>query len=219
MPDVESLPDALEGSFAPLAVGGADGSGDATDDGPLEERPQGPGGKAEASDLVGEPDAEGPPAAPTLLTVTAKDPPRSKRLSWWIAVVKSVESAMPDEHADGLAVWTWGLFEPLDDGEPILFASVEPSFSLVAHVDPMPPGKPLSVPAANGVRSRRGPIQIIGTKKRGLPLGINLIIGTEDYRNRAVKRVAPSDANSAIISPKCDHSEGKDTELSPASTR
>ena len=38
---------------------------------------------------------------------------------------------MADERADGLAVWTGCLFDPLGDGDPFLVAAVEPSF--VAH--------------------------------------------------------------------------------------
>ena len=39
------------------------------------------GGQAEPSDLVGEPDAEGPPAAAACVAVAAKDPPGADRLS------------------------------------------------------------------------------------------------------------------------------------------
>jgi hypothetical protein len=147
---VESLPDALEGSFAPGAVGGVDGSGDAAGDGPLEERPQGPGGEAEASDLVGEPDTEGASTALPPMTVTAKEATCSKRLSLWRAVVKSEESTMPNERSNRLAVGAGGLFEPLDNRDPLLFASIEPSLPLVAHVDPMLPGKSLTYRQQSG---------------------------------------------------------------------
>ena len=49
----------------------------------------------------------------------------------WVAVVESVESAVAVEGADGLAVGTGCLFDPLNDGDPLFLASVEPS---VAHV-------------------------------------------------------------------------------------
>jgi hypothetical protein len=149
LPEVKSFPDALQGSFAPLAVGDADGSNDAASDGTLEKRPQSPGGEAEASDGVGEPDTEGASTAWPSMAVAAKDATCSDRLSLWCAVVESVESAMPDKHADDLAVWAGGLLEPLDDGDPFFFASIEPSLPLVAHVEPMLPGKPLTLPAAN----------------------------------------------------------------------
>ncbi len=136
---VESLPDALEGSFAPGAVGDVDGSGDAADDGPLEECPQDLGGEAEASDLVGEPDTEGASTTLPPMTVTAKDAACSKCLSLWRAVVKSEESTVPDECSNRLAVGAGGLLEPLDNRDPLLFASIKPSLPLVAHVDPMPP--------------------------------------------------------------------------------
>jgi hypothetical protein len=137
---VESRPDALEGSAAELAVGGVDGVGDGANDGVLEKRPQGPGSEAQASDFVGEPDTEGSSAAATPMTVAAKDPPCSGRSSLWIVVVKTREYAVSNERSDDLAVWTGGLFEPLDDGDPFFFVAVEPSVSFVAHVDPMLPG-------------------------------------------------------------------------------
>jgi hypothetical protein len=68
------LPDALPGAVA-HAVDGANGGEDAVNGGALEELPQRGGGQAEASDLVGEPDAERPPAAGSRPAVAAKDPP------------------------------------------------------------------------------------------------------------------------------------------------
>lgn len=130
---VESLPDALEGPVTPRAVDGLDGSGDGAGDGVLEERQQSSGGQAEASDLVGKPDAEGPSATrsqPT--TVAAKDASRSECSLWWVAVVEPGENAVAVECADSLAVWTWGLFEAFGDLDPLFLAAVEPS--LVAHV-------------------------------------------------------------------------------------
>jgi hypothetical protein len=167
---VESLPDALEGSFAPKTVGGVDGSGDATDDGPLEERPQGPGGEAEASDLVGEPDTEGASTALPPMTVTAKEATCSKCLSLWRAVVKSEKSTMPDERSNRLAVGAGGLFEPLDNRDPLLFASIEPSLPLVAHVDPMLPGKSLTLPAANWMGGAAGSDEYHWNEEAGSPI-------------------------------------------------
>ena len=92
-------------------------------------------GQAEASDLVGKPDAEGPSATrsqPT--TVAAKDASRSDRCSLWVAVVEAGEDAMAIEGANGLAVGTWDQLDPLGDGDPFLVGAVEPSLSLVAHV-------------------------------------------------------------------------------------
>ena len=60
---VEPPPDALEGPVAPRGVDDADGGGDAADNGALEKSPPGAGGQTPPSNFVGEPDAEGPPAA------------------------------------------------------------------------------------------------------------------------------------------------------------
>ena len=78
---VEPFPDALPGPVAELAVDGAAGGDDAAGDGELEEPPQSAGGQAEPSDLVGEPDAEGPSATGTCMAVAAKDPPGADGLS------------------------------------------------------------------------------------------------------------------------------------------
>ena len=55
--ELEAFPDALPGPLAERSRRGATGLGDTAGDGPLEER-AGLGGQAEASDFVGEPDAE-----------------------------------------------------------------------------------------------------------------------------------------------------------------
>jgi hypothetical protein len=39
---------------------------------------------------------------------------------------------MPDERSNRLAVGAGGLFEPLDNRDPLLFASIEPSLPLQA---------------------------------------------------------------------------------------
>jgi hypothetical protein len=146
---IESFPDALEGSVTPRTVDGFDGRGDAANDGVPDKVQQRACGDAQTSDLVGEPDTEGSSAAASSMTVAAKDASCPECSLWWVAVVESVENAVAVECADSLAVWTRGLFEPLDDGDPFFFAAVEPSVSFVAHVDPMLPGKSLTLPAAN----------------------------------------------------------------------
>ncbi len=70
---VESHPDASEGSVASGALGGVDGGRDGAADGVLKKCPQCACGDAQASDFVGEPDAEGSSAALPPMTVTAKD--------------------------------------------------------------------------------------------------------------------------------------------------
>jgi hypothetical protein len=129
---VEPFPDALPGPVAPLAVDGADGSEDAVGDGTLEEPPQSAGGQAEPSDFVGEPDAESASATAPCLAVAAKDPPRTQRLLL-VALVKSVQKAVPNECADNLAVGTGRLLEPFGHRVPFLGSAVKPSF--LAHSD------------------------------------------------------------------------------------
>ena len=135
---VESRPDALEGSVAPRAVGGTDGGGDTAGNGVLEERPQGAGGQAQPPDFVGDPDAKSPSAAGSPMTVAAEDPPSPDDFLRGIAVVKSVEEAVPDERADRLAMGTDRLFEPLGHRDPLLLVAIEPL--LVGHVRLMLPG-------------------------------------------------------------------------------
>ena len=133
MAAVESLPDALEGSVAPRTVDGVDGGSDGADEGVLEKRPEGGCRDAQSSDFVGDPDTDGSSAAGTPMTVAAKNPPRPDRFSLVVAVVKSGEDAVANERADGLAVGTGGLFEPLDNSDPFLLAAVEPLVRLVGH--------------------------------------------------------------------------------------
>ena len=109
---VEPFPDALPGPLTEMAVRGADSRANTAGDGTLEERPQRGGGQAEPSDFVGEPDAERVPAAGPGVAVAAKDPPGADRLSRGVAVVKAVQTAVPNQGADDLAVRTGRQFEP-----------------------------------------------------------------------------------------------------------
>ncbi len=124
---VEPFPDALQGPVTQMAVGVADGRENAAGGGALEEPPQSGGGEAEPSDLVGEPDAESPPAATTCIAVAAKDPPGAQRPSPRAGVVKAVEEPVPNQRADDLAVRTGRLLEPFGNRVPFLGAAVEPS--------------------------------------------------------------------------------------------
>jgi len=128
--DVEAFPDALPSPVAEIA-GGAAGGADTVADGALEKPPQRAARQAEASDFVGEPDAEGPPAAATCLAVAAKDPPGARRRPPPAAVVKAVQQAVANQRAHDLAAWTGRLFEPLGDAAPFLVAAIKPS--LLAH--------------------------------------------------------------------------------------
>jgi hypothetical protein len=65
------------------------------------------------------------------MAITTEEASRPDRLSWWVAVVEAGEDTVADEHADGLAVGTGGLLEPLNDGDPFFLTAVEPG--LVAH--------------------------------------------------------------------------------------
>ncbi len=128
---VEALPDALQGPVTELAVGGADGCADAVGHGALEEPPQTAGGKAEPSDLVGAPDAESPAAPWTCIAVAAKDASGTHGFSLGTSLVKPKQIAVPNQHADNLAVRTGRLLEPLGNRVPFLGTAAKPS--LRAH--------------------------------------------------------------------------------------
>jgi hypothetical protein len=131
---VEAFPNALHGPIAQLASDGAAGGEDAAGDGDLEEPPQSPGGEAEPSDFVGEPDAERPPATGACPAVAAEDAPAAHRLSPRAALVKSVQTAVPIQRADDLAMRAWRLLEPLRNADPFSRAAIKPM--LFAHVRP-----------------------------------------------------------------------------------
>jgi hypothetical protein len=122
----EAFPDAQQGPVTPLPGEGAEGGEDAVGDGVLEKAPQTVGGQAEASDFVGEPDAERPAAARPSLAVAAKNTSGAESLSVGIAVVKAVPSAVPNQSADHLAVRTGGQLEPFGNRVPFLGVAVKP---------------------------------------------------------------------------------------------
>jgi len=128
---VEPLPDALPGPNTALAADGPTGGQDTDGDGELEELPQSAGGEAEASDVVGEPDAEGPPATGPSMAVAAKDSPSAQNLSPRVALVGSGETAMPNQCADHFAMRAGHVLEPLCDGHP--FVGVAVKAELLAH--------------------------------------------------------------------------------------
>ena len=104
---------------------------DAAGDGELEELPQSAGGQAEPSDFVGEPDAEGPPATGACIAVAAKDPPGAHGSFAGAALVEAVQTAVPNQRADDLAMRTGRLLEPFGDRRPFLVAAEKPA--LLAH--------------------------------------------------------------------------------------
>lgn len=125
----EPVPDALPGAIAPLAVEGAAGSEDTAGEGNLEEAPKGARGQAEPPDFVGEPDAERPPAPGTCVPVAAEDAPGAQRRPLGVALVESVQKAVPDQRADHLAVRTGRLFDPLRKRRPLLDTAAKPALT------------------------------------------------------------------------------------------
>ena len=138
MAAVEPFPDALPGAVAQRAFDGADGGKKAAGGGATEKAPQSAGGQAEASDLVGAPDAEGSPATASCLAVTAIEPSRADGRAL-VALVIAAQTAMANQRADHLAVRTGRLLEPFHQRDPFFGAAVEPA--LLGHAA-LPPRKP-----------------------------------------------------------------------------
>ena len=80
------------------------------------------GSQAEASDLIGHPDAEGASAAAALIAVAAKDAVGAKGFAFRAGLVESVQEAVANQHADGLAMRTGRLLELL--GQSIPFSAL-----------------------------------------------------------------------------------------------
>ncbi len=140
---LEALPDTLQSSGAQVAVGSADGGGDAAGDGALEEAPEHVGREAEPSNFVGEPDAESASTAGTSIAVAAKDASCANGFLLWTGLVESVQEAMQNECSDGCAVRAVGEFELFGDRAPILGAAVEPL--QLSHISASP--KRVIIPA------------------------------------------------------------------------
>lgn len=143
---VESFPDALPGPGTSMAVG-VNRSGEGAGHGAFEEPPQTAGGDAQSSDFVSAPDTESAPATAACIAVAAKDPPPANRFSLG-AVVVAAQIAVPNEHADNLAVRARRLFEPLGNGVPFVRAAVKPSH--LAHARTTPPRKAPILAAPSG---------------------------------------------------------------------
>ena len=127
---LEPLPHPPPGPFTERAVRGTEGRANTAGDGRLEERPERGSGQTEPSDFVGEPDAEGVPAAGPGVAVAAKDPPGADR---WpvVALVIAIGRTMPIQRADDPAVRTGRQFELLGNRVPLLVVAVKP----LAHGD------------------------------------------------------------------------------------
>jgi hypothetical protein len=133
--EVESFPDALPGPVTSPAVGDDTACrGNTAGNGALQESPQRVGGHAQASDFIGEPDAEGATTAGTPMAVAAKDPPSAESLVLRVAFVVSAQSAVPDQRANRFAMRTRRLLETFRKRVPFLLATAKPA--LLAHVRP-----------------------------------------------------------------------------------
>ena len=159
------MPDPPEGSVAAGTFGLTDRRGDTSNDGPLEKRPHGAGGQAQPPDFLGNPDARGPAAAKTSMTVTAEDPPGPDGPSG-TAIIESDEHAVPDEHADRPAMRARRQFEPLGERGPLRAVPVKPP--LVAH-DPTPAGKSPSITRVGRAGKAAGSEKLSQTEEAGSP--------------------------------------------------
>jgi hypothetical protein len=138
---IESFPEALPGPVAAPAIGNnADRRRDAVGDGDLKESPQSAGGQASASDLVGEPDAEGPPATQAPIAIAAEDSPRADRLSLRVTLIEAAQITMADQRANSLAVRTRRQLELLRHRVPFRLRAEKPM--LLAHVPDAPRKSP-----------------------------------------------------------------------------
>ena len=131
MGQVESLPNALPGAVAEMAVGGTNGSGQGADGGELEEAPKAAGGEAEPSDFVDAPDAEGATAAGAGLAIAAKDASGADGLALEVLLVEPEQTAVAIEGADDLAMRAGRLLEPLGKRRPFAIVPAKPS--VVGH--------------------------------------------------------------------------------------
>lgn len=130
---VEPRPDALPSAIRQAAVEGADrglhGAGDCL----LKEVPQPTGRHLQPTNIVGEPDADRPPATRTSIAMTAKDPMRAKHDS--SALVETLQGTMPNQVDNHLAVWTGSQLEFPGDLDPFRLVAIKPM--RFAHV-PIP---------------------------------------------------------------------------------
>src|ERR1700733_8203568 len=113
---VEAFPEALPGSVAAQAVGGADRGGDAVGGGALEKLANGVGGQAQPPDFARAPGAESPPATGTRVAVAAKDSACAQGFSLGAAVVEPEQGAVPNQRARSLAERARRQLEPLARG-------------------------------------------------------------------------------------------------------
>ena len=121
----EAFPDAIAGAVTEMADGGVEGREDTAGEGKRQEPQEGAGGEAEATDLVGAPDAEGASAAASRIAVAAKDTSRAK--GWLLrgTVVEAAQTAMAIQVAEKLAMRTRRQLEPLGKRRPFLVVAIK----------------------------------------------------------------------------------------------
>ena len=124
---VEALPDALPAPSAEAAVDVPAGGQDVGGDGELEELPQSVGSQAEASDFVGEPDAESPPATGPCIAVAAENAAGPHRFLSRATLVIAAQKAVQNQGAHTFAMRARRLLEPLRDRHPFLGVAVKPA--------------------------------------------------------------------------------------------
>src|SRR5579859_2574606 len=107
-----------------MAVEAAESGADAAGDDLLEELPECVAGQAESPDLVGDPDAEGLAAAVACIAVAAKDTASASGFAVRAGVVKTVEKAVANEVADGIAVGTGCELELFAEGVEFVVVAV-----------------------------------------------------------------------------------------------
>jgi len=128
---IEAFPESLPGARASWRAGvatrghGPDRRREAAGDGKLKEAPQRAGTQAQASEFLGDPDAEGASAAIVSMAFAAIDSPGTKRLAWRAGVVESAEEAMANEVADLVAVRARHELESFFEGGPFVFGAVK----------------------------------------------------------------------------------------------
>ena len=200
---VEAFPDALPGPVAAMAVGGgADAAAsDAAGDGALEESPQTAGGQAQPPDFVGEPDAEGPPAAAACACGCCKRSAGRGRSFAGDCSRRSRQIAVPNQRADRLAVRTRRQLEPLSDRVPFVVAAAKPS--LLAHVAPCP-AKIADCTGAEKCGVEAGYDEPLGSGKRGAGSPTRRLRRGASCRIPGVILIRSSDDNSATFGRKCD---------------
>ena len=121
----EPCPDALPGAITQGAAEGANRGLEGAGDRHLEEVPQPACRHLPPPDLVGEPDADGPATTTASLALAAIDPVRTEHDS--SALIKTLQSAMPNQVANHLAMGAGSQLEFADNFDPFRVVAVKPT--------------------------------------------------------------------------------------------